>query len=89
MLEIATTLGRILPKTNNERAVKFLEDFRWTDKAEAPEVEIAYARISPEFYSARSVYETFQLKLLLESASIFIQTKKILIQPVIIQIEKR
>ncbi|HRH40073.1 MAG TPA: peptidylprolyl isomerase [Pyrinomonadaceae bacterium] len=49
-LEIATTLGRLLPNTNNEKAIKFLEKFRDLDKFESPESEIAMARIAPEKY---------------------------------------
>lgn len=70
LLEIAATLGRILPNTNNERAVKFLSVFRQSDKSESPEIEIAYARISPIFYSSRSPYETFELNLLYEDGTI-------------------
>ncbi len=71
LLEIATTLGKLLPNSNNQRSVKFLNEFRGIDKAQTPEIEIAYARISPTSYSSIAVYQTFQLKLLLESASIF------------------
>ena len=50
LLEIATTFGRILPNTSNERAVKFLRTFRDLDKFNSPETEIAFARISPKLY---------------------------------------
>jgi cyclophilin family peptidyl-prolyl cis-trans isomerase len=50
LLEIATTLGRMLPNSNNERAIKFLDDFRYSDDYESPETEIALALISPGFY---------------------------------------
>lgn len=50
LLEIATTLGRILPNTNDENAVKFLNEFRKSDKFESPETEIALARVAPKFY---------------------------------------
>ncbi len=49
-LEIATTLGRLLPNTNNEKAVNFLETFREIDGYSSPESEIALARIAPEKY---------------------------------------
>ena len=49
-LEIATTLGRLLPNTNNQKAIEFLEKFRKLDKYESPETEIAYALISPKGY---------------------------------------
>jgi len=50
LLEIATTLGRILPNTSSERAIKFLKDFRVLDQLQSPETEIAFARIAPEIY---------------------------------------
>ncbi|CAN5644348.1 hypothetical protein BH24ACI1_BH24ACI1_22830 [soil metagenome] len=50
LLEIATTLGRILPNLDNEKAVKFLNDFREIDFYQSPEIEIAFARIAPEKY---------------------------------------
>ncbi len=71
LLEIATTLGRIVPNSDNEKAVKFLSDFRQKEKSQSPEIEIAYAKTSPSSYSSIAVYQTFELKLLLESASVF------------------
>ena len=50
LLEIAATLGRILPNLDIEKAVKFLNDFRETDFYQSPEIEIAFARIAPEKY---------------------------------------
>ena len=50
LLEIATALGRILPKTNNERAIKFLDAFRYEDSYQSPETEIAFAQIAPSAY---------------------------------------
>jgi cyclophilin family peptidyl-prolyl cis-trans isomerase/HEAT repeat protein len=50
LLEIATTLGRILQNSNNAEAVAFLERFRILDQLQSPETEIAFARISPETY---------------------------------------
>jgi cyclophilin family peptidyl-prolyl cis-trans isomerase/HEAT repeat protein len=50
LLEIATTLGRVLPNTNNQRAIKFLDDFRNSDNYESPEIEIAFAQVSPASY---------------------------------------
>jgi cyclophilin family peptidyl-prolyl cis-trans isomerase/HEAT repeat protein len=52
LLEIATTLGRLLPNSNDENALKFLQDFRALDKFQSPETEIAFARIAPEKYIA-------------------------------------
>ena len=50
LLEIATALGRIVPNTNNEKAVKFLDEFRHLENYESPEIEIAFAQISPTAY---------------------------------------
>lgn len=46
-LEIATALGRILPNTQNERAVNLLRDFGKLDLGMSPEVYIARVRIAP------------------------------------------
>lgn len=51
LLEIATALGGILPQSNDERAVKFLADFRKLDKFKSPEIEIAFARVGIVSYS--------------------------------------
>ncbi|MDQ3132717.1 MAG: peptidylprolyl isomerase, partial [Acidobacteriota bacterium] len=50
LLEIATTLGRILLNSDNQKATKFLDDFRFRDNYESPEIEIAFAQISPVSY---------------------------------------
>lgn len=47
LLEIATVLGRLLPKTDNEKALKFLNDLGVRDSFNSPEVHIAIARVSP------------------------------------------
>jgi cyclophilin family peptidyl-prolyl cis-trans isomerase/HEAT repeat protein len=49
LLEIATTLSRLLANTSDERAVAWLRAFRETE-ATAPEVEIAFAHIAPFIY---------------------------------------
>ena len=51
LLEIAATLGKLLPNTNDEKAVKFLETLRKADKLSSPETEIAFARIAPLKYA--------------------------------------
>ena len=50
LLEIATVLGRLLPNSNDKRAVAFLDDLRQSDKFASPETEIALARIAPKIY---------------------------------------
>ncbi|HMF55072.1 MAG TPA: peptidylprolyl isomerase [Pyrinomonadaceae bacterium] len=50
LLEITTSLGRILAGTNNQDAVAWLRDFRAAEAMTAPEIEIAFARIAPAAY---------------------------------------
>jgi cyclophilin family peptidyl-prolyl cis-trans isomerase/HEAT repeat protein len=49
LFEIATSLGRLLANTNDERAVAWLRTLRETEPA-APEVETAFARVAPFAY---------------------------------------
>lgn len=58
-LEIATTLGRLLPNTSNETAVALIRRIHDATNGEAVEVEIAFARMAPgifqnEAYKART-----------------------------------
>lgn len=50
ILEIFTTLGRLLANSKNARAISLIEIFRQLDKFSSPETEIAFARIAPEKY---------------------------------------
>jgi cyclophilin family peptidyl-prolyl cis-trans isomerase/HEAT repeat protein len=50
VLEIATTIGRLLQNANNEAAFAWLKRVRTGFSNAAPEVEIAFARISPSAY---------------------------------------
>lgn len=50
ILEIVTTLGNLLRDSKSTDAIKWLRDVRRTVNAKAPEVEIAMARVDPEFY---------------------------------------
>lgn len=52
LLEIAAVLARLLPNTNDQKAVEFLRNLRQTDNFLSPETEIAYARIAPKNYVA-------------------------------------
>jgi cyclophilin family peptidyl-prolyl cis-trans isomerase len=52
VLELATTLGRILQASKNAAALSWLRARREDLSEEAPELEIAAARISPEGYLA-------------------------------------
>jgi cyclophilin family peptidyl-prolyl cis-trans isomerase/HEAT repeat protein len=50
LLEIATILGRILEKSDDENGIKFLDNLRFKDNYQSPETEIAFAVISPKSY---------------------------------------
>ncbi|MEP6903491.1 MAG: peptidylprolyl isomerase [Actinomycetota bacterium] len=50
LLEIATVLGRLLPNSDDKKAVAFLDNLRQADKYSSPETEIALARITPKIY---------------------------------------
>jgi cyclophilin family peptidyl-prolyl cis-trans isomerase/HEAT repeat protein len=47
LLEIATTLGRILPNSDDEKAIKFLTDFGLNENFISSEIHISIAKISP------------------------------------------
>lgn len=51
LLTIASSLGNILKGTNDNGAIKFLDDFRKTENHSAPETEVALVRISPRTYA--------------------------------------
>ena len=67
LLEIATTLGRISPNTKYGRAVKFLMEFRELDKISSPEIEIAFAQISPKEYIDLQPFKEFGISWLTSS----------------------
>ncbi|HXI23052.1 MAG TPA: HEAT repeat domain-containing protein [Pyrinomonadaceae bacterium] len=50
LLEIATTLGRVLTNSMNADAIFFLRDMHARTRGEAVEVEVAFARIAPGIY---------------------------------------
>jgi len=50
LLEIATVLSRLLPNSDDKKAVGFLDNLRQADKFSSPETEIALARIAPKIY---------------------------------------
>jgi cyclophilin family peptidyl-prolyl cis-trans isomerase/HEAT repeat protein len=52
VLEIATTLGRLLQGTENKEAISWLRRMSRELNQMAPEIEIAFARISPGAYLA-------------------------------------
>ncbi|HEX8846089.1 MAG TPA: peptidylprolyl isomerase [Pyrinomonadaceae bacterium] len=56
LLEIATSLGRLLANTADERAVAWLRAFRELEMT-APEVETAFARIAPFIYLREAPFD--------------------------------
>jgi cyclophilin family peptidyl-prolyl cis-trans isomerase/HEAT repeat protein len=50
LLEIATTLGRLLPNSSNQSAVAFLRKMHNLTRGEAVEVEVAFARVVPGIF---------------------------------------
>lgn len=53
LLEIATALSRVVPNTENEEAIRFLNELRFNTDRMYGEVEIALARIAPKAYVAQ------------------------------------
>lgn len=47
-LEIATTLGRLLPDTENPKAIEFLTKLAELDEYQSPEIDIAFVQIAPD-----------------------------------------
>lgn len=52
ILEIATTVGRLIPETNYNDAIYWLRSKNETLNHTAPEIEIAFARVAPAAYLA-------------------------------------
>ncbi|CAN5616092.1 hypothetical protein BH10ACI3_BH10ACI3_12940 [soil metagenome] len=52
LLEIGTALGRLVPNTENEKVVIFLNELRIKDGFRSAETEIAFARVAPKAYVA-------------------------------------
>lgn len=50
LLEIATTLGRLLPNSFNDAAIAWIRKMRDSTNGEAVEVEIAFARMTPGLF---------------------------------------
>lgn len=50
LLEITTTLGRLLPNTSNESAIAFVRKMHILTNGEAVEVELALARMAPGIF---------------------------------------
>jgi cyclophilin family peptidyl-prolyl cis-trans isomerase/HEAT repeat protein len=54
ILEIVTTLGRLLTQSNSQKAKAWLSELREQIVPTAPEVEVAFARIAPQSYMTRA-----------------------------------
>lgn len=57
LLEIATSLGRILERAKNDQALQWLREFRLAVANTAPEIDTALARIDPARYLKDSLDE--------------------------------
>jgi cyclophilin family peptidyl-prolyl cis-trans isomerase/HEAT repeat protein len=51
LLEITTTLGRLLPNTDNASAIAFVKRMHQLTNGEAVEVEVAFARMAPGVFT--------------------------------------
>ena len=52
LLEVTTTLGRLLPSTSNSDAITFVRRMHELTKGQAVEVEVAFARIVPGIFQS-------------------------------------
>ena len=62
LLEIASALGRLVPKTNDARTIKFLTNLGTADRYRSPETEIAFARVAPKRYTEYLMTKRPELK---------------------------
>ncbi len=62
LLEIATALGRLVPKTNDARTVRFLTALGDADRYRSPETETAFARVAPRKYTEYLVAKKGEFK---------------------------
>jgi cyclophilin family peptidyl-prolyl cis-trans isomerase/HEAT repeat protein len=59
LLEVATSLSRVLPNTGNAQAIEFLRELRDAQEMIDPETEIAFARIAPSAYMREKPFNRF------------------------------
>ncbi len=62
LLEIATTLGRLLANTTDEPALNLLRALRVSEQYAAPELEVAFARIAPTQYLHEAPFKNLFLR---------------------------
>ncbi len=59
LLEVATALGRLIPNSENEKAIAFLRKLRVVDGYASSETEVAFARVAPKTYLAEDAEPVF------------------------------
>ncbi len=62
LLELATSLGRLLANTTDEPALNLLRALRASEQYAAPELEIAFARIAPTQYLHEAPFKNLFLR---------------------------
>ena len=59
LLEIATTLGRILPNSNDEKAINFLDQLNYADSFRSSEVAVALVRAKKDAFLDKHFIDNF------------------------------
>ncbi len=83
LIEIATALGRLLPDTGNERAIKFLDDIVAEDDGQTAEFAVARMRVKPgDFTLSPTALQTWRglsttAQVAAELSSIFPRTDEV------------
>jgi cyclophilin family peptidyl-prolyl cis-trans isomerase/HEAT repeat protein len=73
LLEIAATLGRLLANSDNQSALKFLNEFNQLDSYQSSETEIAIALIAPKSFYQTQISKSNEVKNNWQTASIIFQ----------------
>jgi cyclophilin family peptidyl-prolyl cis-trans isomerase/HEAT repeat protein len=73
LLEIAAALGRLVPKTNDARTIRFLTALGEADRYSSPETEIAFARVAPKQFTEYLMAKKPELKNTPEAESAALQ----------------
>jgi cyclophilin family peptidyl-prolyl cis-trans isomerase/HEAT repeat protein len=73
LLEIAATLGRLLANSDNQSALKFLNEFNQLDSYQSSETEIAIALIAPKSFYQTQISKGNEVKNNWQTASIIFQ----------------
>lgn len=59
LLEIASALGRILPNSDDEKALKLLNEFNLSDGFQSPEISVALVRIKKDSFLDKRFIDNF------------------------------